>query len=65
MKKCFIQFDFWDRDITESFHGLLYLDLYAEIDLDDICRELIQEHFPTVNAYDVKIKVNSFNAIQA
>lgn len=63
MKKYFLQFDYFNKDINKFYYGVVEVDL-NEILLIDLCREIVKESNHELNGFDVEIKVNALNNIE-
>jgi len=62
MKKYFLAFDFYDRNINKFFFGIITVDL-GEISLPEIAKDVIKEKFTDIDSESVTIKITSFNNI--
>jgi hypothetical protein len=63
-KKYFLQFDFWNTRINKFYYGIMDANL-SNINITEICRDIIKASYNDINLDEVTIKVNAFNNIDA
>ncbi len=63
MKKYFLQFDFYNRDINKFYFGIVTVDLNTT-ELMDLCQQIIRDNYSDICPLDVQIKVNSLSNVE-
>ena len=63
MKKYFLQFDFFNKDINKFYFGIVTVDL-NESELIEVCRQIIRDSYVDIYPEEVEIKVNALNNIE-
>jgi len=64
MKKYFLQFDFYNKDINKFYFGVVTVD-FNKSDLTELCGEIIRDGCGgDIHPEDVVIKVNALNNVE-
>ena len=63
MKQYFLQFDFWGRGINKFYFGCVTADL-KEMELIEVCKQVIRDNFADISPEEVTIKVNTLNNVE-
>ena len=63
MKKYFLQFDYFNKDINKFYFGVVDVDLNETL-LIDLCRQIVKDSHHDLNGLDVEIKVNALNNVE-
>ena len=62
MKEYYLQFDFFNDDVSKFFGGVIKADLRND-GLMDVCKKIIEDTFYGIDPESVTIKVNALNNI--
>jgi len=63
MKKYFLAFDLYNKDINKFYFGVVSMDLGVR-HLAEIAKEIISDNFPDISPEDVTIKITALNNIE-